>query len=95
MVGGRVFVGWPFLREGLVVAVSDARGRYEKMGGGGRVVSTPHAGQGFGMWRTKAERIEQVYSKRCGVLTGSVDVLLHVRALKGVCAVFFVLVVCA
>jgi 5'-3' exoribonuclease 1 len=31
MVGQRTFVGWPFLQEGRIVAVSDALFTYEKM----------------------------------------------------------------
>ena len=95
MCGGRVFSGWPFLQEGKVVAVSDALFRYEKVaivrGAKERVVSTPHAPAGLGHWKMKAERIEEVYSKRCGVITGSVDVLLHIRPLKGDCRLFCVL----
>ncbi|KAG6877497.1 hypothetical protein C0993_006599 [Termitomyces sp. T159_Od127] len=78
---------WPFLQEGLVVAVSDSLFKYEKLsvvhGAEPKVVSTPHAPQGLGHWKMKAERIEQIYSKRMGVITGAVDVLLHVRPLKG------------
>jgi 5'-3' exoribonuclease 1 len=33
MVGERVFVGWPFVTEGMVVSVSDELFRYEKMRG--------------------------------------------------------------
>lgn len=87
MVGERTFMGWPFLQEGLVVAVSDSLFKYEKLavvpGAEPKVVSTPHAPQGLGHWKMKAERIEQIYSKRMGVITGAVDVLLHVRPLKG------------
>ncbi|KAF8195285.1 XRN 5'-3' exonuclease N-terminus-domain-containing protein [Mycena galopus ATCC 62051] len=87
VLGKRAWVGWPFLQEGLVVAVSDALFKYELMqvvpGAPERVVSNPHAGQGLGMWRGKAERIEQTYSKRAGVITGAVEILLHVRPLKG------------
>ncbi|KAH0584878.1 hypothetical protein H2248_008156 [Termitomyces sp. 'cryptogamus'] len=87
MVGERTFVGWPFLQEGLVVAVSDSLFKYEKLsvvpGTDPKVVSTPHAPQGLGHWKMKAERIEQIYSKRMGVITGAVEVLLHVRPLKG------------
>lgn len=86
-IDARVWIGWPFLQEGKVVAVSDSLFKYEKMsivkGGNAKVVSTPHAFQALGHWKNKAERIESVYSKRCGVLTGSVEVLLHVRPLKG------------
>ncbi|KAJ6450152.1 exonuclease II [Mycena sanguinolenta] len=86
-LGKRVFVGWPFLQEGRVAAVSDALFKYELMrvvpNAKERVVSNPHAGHGVGIWRTKAERIESVYSKRAGVITGEIDILLHVRPLKG------------
>ncbi|KAK7006346.1 exoribonuclease 1 [Favolaschia claudopus] len=85
MVGRRAFVGWPFLREGLVVGVSDSLFSYEKvvMGGVEKVVGSPHAPHAVGMWRQRAERIEGTYSKRSGVITGGVEVLLHVRPLKG------------
>jgi 5'-3' exoribonuclease 1 len=83
----RIFIGWPYLQEAKVVAVSDYLFKYEKLalvvGQQAKVVSNPHTGQGLGHWKTKAERIENVYSKRCGVITGNVDVLLHVRPLKG------------
>ncbi|KAM6490715.1 exonuclease II [Amanita muscaria] len=87
MVGERTFMGWPFLQEGLVVAVSDPLFKYEKTSivadGPKRVISTPHMQQGPGHWKMKAERIEERYSKRLGVITGEVEVLLHVRPLKG------------
>ncbi|KAG5652989.1 hypothetical protein H0H81_002814 [Sphagnurus paluster] len=87
MIGERTFMGWPFLQEGLVVAVSDALFKYEKLtvvpGTPAKVVSNPHAPHGLGHWKMKAERIEQVYSKRSGVITGAVEILLHVRPLKG------------
>lgn len=87
MIGQRIFINWPFLQEGMVVAVSDSLFKYEKMsvtpGGPSRVISNPHAPQGLSHWRAKAERIEYYYSKRCGVLPGDVSLLLHVRPLKG------------
>ncbi|KAI5988596.1 exonuclease II [Pisolithus albus] len=88
MVGKRTFVGWPFLREGLVVAVSDSMFKYEQMvvvpGSAPRIVANPHsAPQGLSHWKSKAERIQYIYSKKCGVITGDVDVLVHVRPLKG------------
>lgn len=90
MVGERTFMGWPFLQEGLVVAVSDSMFKYEKMslveGAPKKVVSTPHSPQGLHQWKSKADRIEQVYSKRLGAITGEIEVLLHVRPLKGLFA---------
>lgn len=87
MVNERTFITWPFLQEGLVVAISDSLFKYEKMvvtpGGPAKVISTPHTPNGLSHWKSKAGRIEDHYSKRCGVLTGDVEVLLHVRPLKG------------
>lgn len=88
-IGDRVFVGWPFLQEGKVIAVSDSLFKYEKIvvtpGSPPKVVSNPHSPQGLGFWKSKAEKIEYHYSKRCGIITGDIEVLLHVRPLKGSC----------
>jgi 5'-3' exoribonuclease 1 len=89
IIGERTFMGWPFLQEGKVVRISDALFTYEKIavtpGSRPRVVPTSHSPHGLGYWKTKAERIEAHYSKGCGVLTGTVEVLLHIRPLKGIC----------
>ncbi|KAH0832839.1 exonuclease II [Lanmaoa asiatica] len=87
MVGKRTFVGWPFLQEGRVVAISDSLFKYEEVviisGRAPKIVANPHASQGLSHWKMKAERIEQMYSKKCGVITGGVEVLVHVQPLKG------------
>ncbi|KAH9944834.1 exonuclease II [Amylocystis lapponica] len=87
MIGRRTFVGWPFLQEGLVSAVSDALFKYEKVaiipGRPPKIISNPHAPYGLSHWKGRADRIEQYYSKRCGVVTGAIDILVHVRPLKG------------
>ncbi|XP_006459675.1 hypothetical protein AGABI2DRAFT_184268 [Agaricus bisporus var. bisporus H97] len=87
MVGERIFMGWPYLQEGLVVALSDGLFSYEKAalveGDAPKVISNPHLQHGINHWQTKAERIESMYSKKYGVLTGRVEVLLHIRPLKG------------
>ena len=87
LIGKKTFIGWPFLQEGMVAAVSDSLFKYEKMsivqGGPQKVVGNPHSQQGLTMWKSKAERITYVYSKKCGVIPGDIDILLHVRPLKG------------
>ncbi|KAI0663830.1 exonuclease II [Cubamyces menziesii] len=87
MIGRRIFIGWPFLQEGMVSAISDSLFKYEKLsvipGKPAKVVSNPHSPQGLGLWKMKAEKVEHYYSKRCGVITGNVEVLVHVRPLKG------------
>lgn len=85
MVGKRTFISWPFLQEGLVVAVSDSLFRYE-MGLTGKeqkVIQNAHSAEAQSKWRRNAGRIEHHYSKRFAVITGTVEVLLHVRPLKG------------
>lgn len=87
MIGQRVFIGWPFLQEGKVTAVSDFLFKYEKMeiipGASDKVVQNPHPPHGVGLWKAKAEKIETHYSKRCGVITDSIEILVHVVPLKG------------
>ncbi|KAH8112662.1 exonuclease II [Phellopilus nigrolimitatus] len=87
MVGRRAFVGWPFVREAMVIGVSDQLFKYEKLkfgdGRESRVLGNPHTPQGINFWKAKADKIEHYYSKRLGVITGSIEVLLHVRPLKG------------
>ncbi|EPQ31496.1 uncharacterized protein PFL1_00831 [Pseudozyma flocculosa PF-1] len=85
LVGQRVFVNWPFLTEALVVGVSDNLFRYEMglVGGARKVVANPHKPEAISVFHRKAEKIEYHYSKRFGVLIGDVNVLVHVRPLKG------------
>ena len=87
MIGQRVFIGWPFLREGKVTAVSDSSFEYRGMkttpGAPEKIAPNPHSTQRAGLWRSKSERIKYDYSKRCGVITGAVDILVHVVPLKG------------
>ncbi|KAF8839725.1 hypothetical protein BDN67DRAFT_1056370 [Paxillus ammoniavirescens] len=87
MVGKCTFVGRPFLQEGRVVAMSDPLFKYQAMvmipGAPPKIVANPHVPQGLRHWKMKAERIEQLYSKQCGVITGNVEVLIHVQLLKG------------
>jgi 5'-3' exoribonuclease 1 len=89
LIGKPTFIGWPFLREGLVTAVSNEHSKYEKIAQHNTsvetVISTPHTHASIGLWRTKAQKTQDTYSKRCGVITGPVDILLHVRPLKGSC----------
>ncbi|KAG9109509.1 hypothetical protein FRC07_008294, partial [Ceratobasidium sp. 392] len=85
MIGRRTFIGWPFLTEALVVAVSDDLFKHERQsfGGTSKIVANPHHGEQLSKWRRSAERIATTYSKRFAVEVGDVEILLHVRPLKG------------
>jgi 5'-3' exoribonuclease 1 len=85
MIGQRTFIGWPFLTEALVVAVSDDLFKHERqsVGRGTKIVANPHQGDQLSKWKRSADKIATTYSKRFAVEIGDVDVLLHVRPLKG------------
>ncbi|KKA20107.1 Phosphodiesterase I [Rasamsonia emersonii CBS 393.64] len=82
-LGKRVYVGWPFLQEALVVRVSDELFDYVLPEGEQNVVSIPHSQQQIEQWHKKAERIEGYYSKRLGMIIGPVESMVHVHMLKG------------
>jgi 5'-3' exoribonuclease 1 len=51
MIGKRTFMGWPFLQEGLIVAIFDSLFKYEKMtvvpGSPPEVISNLHSPHGI------------------------------------------------
>ena len=84
LLGRTLHVGYPFLSEGKVIRVSDEMFSYSAPPNGvGPAMAVPHGPQELGMWRKKAERIENVYSKRLGMIIGEVQALVHVDILKG------------
>lgn len=84
-VGKKIFFGWPYLREGKVLAVSDNLFRYEyvTIGDGTKLVPISHGPAQLAEFERNSTRIEENYSKRFGVVTGEVEVLLHIAPLKG------------
>jgi 5'-3' exoribonuclease 1 len=84
-IGKKVFVGWPYLREGKVLAVSDNLFRYEyiSVGDGTKLAPIAHGPAQLADFERNSNNIEENYSKRFGVVTGEVEVLVHVAPLKG------------
>jgi len=83
-LGQRCFVGYPFLQEAKIVCVSDELFDYTLSDDGSRqVVMRDHGPREIDDWSRKAEKIEMFYSKRLGILIGSVESLVHVQMLKG------------
>lgn len=80
-LGKVVHVGYPFLQEAKIMKVSDELFDYKLESG--QVISLPHDNFAISEWRKKAERIEATYSKRLGIITGTVEFLVHVDMLKG------------
>ncbi|GAA5821456.1 hypothetical protein JCM11251_004633 [Rhodosporidiobolus azoricus] len=81
LVHERVFVGYPYLREARVEAISDELFRYGKDEASGQVI--PQPSQNVSGFKRTADRIEHVYSKTKGCLIGGVEMLVHARPLKG------------
>jgi len=81
----KIFVGWPYLREGKVLAVSDNLFRYEyvMIGNQRKLVPVAHGPAQVAEFERNSTRIEENYSKRFAVVTGEVEVLVHVAPLKG------------
>ena len=83
-LGQRVFVGYPFLQEGKVIRISDELFDYlPPADGSPHPISRQHGPKEIDDWRKKAERIEQQYSKRLGIIIGGVESISHVELLKG------------
>ena len=87
-LGKAVHVGYPFLQEGKVTSVSDELMSYRladptKPAEGTNIIQVPHPPQGISDWKKKAGRIETVYSKRLGMVIGTVESLVQVEMLIG------------
>ncbi|MCJ1310727.1 hypothetical protein MMC25_004393 [Agyrium rufum] len=83
-LGKRVHVGYPFLAEGRVVRVSDELFDYfPGAAPGAPPITVPHGPPELTAWKNKADRIENTYSRRLGMVIGSVESLVHVDILKG------------
>jgi len=83
-LGQRVFVGYPFLHEGKVVKVSDELFDYFPSNDGTpHAIAKEHGPREIEDWNKKADRLEETYSKRLGIIIGLVDSITHVELLKG------------
>jgi 5'-3' exoribonuclease 1 len=80
-LGRVVHIGYPFLQEARISKVSDELHEYtlrEK-----EVSQSAHGMHEIEAWRKKAHSIQNQYSKRFGMVIGTVESLIHVEVLKG------------
>ncbi|KAH9813633.1 XRN 5'-3' exonuclease N-terminus-domain-containing protein [Melampsora americana] len=82
LIGNRVYIDYPFLREAKVVAISDSLFRYELDTESSQLCPTPHTDANLASYRRTVDRLEYNYSKKCGLITGEIEVLLHVKPIK-------------
>ncbi|KAK4204257.1 exoribonuclease 1, partial [Triangularia verruculosa] len=82
-LGQRCFIGYPFLQEAKIVGVSDELFDYALDAANGQVITYHHGPREIEEFGKKANRIENFYSKRMGILIGPVESLVRVQMLKG------------
>jgi 5'-3' exoribonuclease 1 len=70
------------LQEAKVVSVADELFRYMRSDKG-QIIPIAHSPADISNWKRTAEKIENHYSKRMGIVTGPVEVLFRVDLLKG------------
>ena len=84
VLGARVYVAWPYLREALCTGVSDCKSRLSVVAGGGTISGTKAFTQAESeAWRADAAKLSQRSLTSSGVDVGAVAVLLHVRVVEG------------
>ncbi|KAI7933295.1 hypothetical protein MJO28_017740 [Puccinia striiformis f. sp. tritici] len=83
LLGSRVYVAYPFLREAKVTGISDNLFRYDIDPNSKRCRATPHEDRALTNWQRNADGIEYELSKKCGLVIGDVDVIVHAKPIKG------------
>lgn len=84
MIGQTTYIHWPYLFEGIIVAVSDLHDEIRAHWLDNDVTIRPFQGSRMGDgFRKLCADFSHKYNKRYGVNVGYVSVLLHVRPLKG------------
>ncbi|KAJ3372350.1 hypothetical protein HDU91_003960 [Kappamyces sp. JEL0680] len=85
LIGNSVFTAWPFLIEARVQSVADEYFVYQKVNSNGttRIKKTPHNDETASNFGRSAERSEKHYSRRFGVLIGTVDMVAKLETLVG------------
>ncbi|EME81653.1 uncharacterized protein MYCFIDRAFT_215434 [Pseudocercospora fijiensis CIRAD86] len=87
-LGKAVHVGYPFLHEGKVTTVTDEMFTYrladpDQPATEQNIIQVPHPPQGISDWKKKADRIEKHYSKRLGMIIGTIESLVQIDPLVG------------
>ncbi|KAI0883336.1 exoribonuclease 1 [Annulohypoxylon maeteangense] len=83
-LGQKCHVGYPFLQEAKIMCVSDELFDYTlATDGSGQVIQTHHTGREIEEWNKKSFRIENFYSKRLGIIIGTIESMVHVDMLRG------------
>ncbi|KAJ2747819.1 exonuclease II Exo2 [Coemansia sp. BCRC 34301] len=81
----RLFVAWPYLRDAVLVGVSDRSGTYTMDNGGTNVIFLEHEGAGERqVWtRRYMDAVHQAKKTQAVITSDSAKVLVHVLHLRG------------
>ncbi|KAL9088853.1 MAG: hypothetical protein Q9159_002816 [Coniocarpon cinnabarinum] len=83
-LGQVVHVGFPFLQEAKVVKVSDELFDYVLPAHPSpQAIQIHHSDAAINDFAKMADRLEKIYSKRLGMIVGTIDSIVHVEMLKG------------
>ncbi|KAG4306196.1 hypothetical protein PORY_000184 [Pneumocystis oryctolagi] len=83
-MGKRVFVGWPYLREARLNAVSTEEYRYESIfSSENTIIAISKTRNDATSWKKVASRLELNYKKHYGTIINTVQAIVHVSMLKG------------
>ncbi|CAO3701777.1 unnamed protein product [Rhizopus microsporus] len=83
-----VYVGYPYLKEAVVIGVSNAECKYHvslDSNGGKHFLEHKWNDRERDDWYNTVSRHDHIRSKRFGLLIGETDILAHVCLLKGMC----------
>ncbi|KAF5348600.1 hypothetical protein D9756_009694 [Leucocoprinus leucothites] len=87
ILGKRIYTGWPFLREGLVMGISNSSYRYNRSPARwnqlSRIAKTQHTARESENWKSTVKHLESAELRR-GILLGEVELLLRARPLIGI-----------
>lgn len=84
-IGKTVYVGWPYLQEAQVIAVSDELFRYEyaQINGTKKQLVPIPQNSGPNSWQKLTRRLQDKLSKKSGIVSGPIEIICHVAPLKG------------
>ncbi|GIY13515.1 5'-3' exoribonuclease 1 [Caerostris darwini] len=85
ILGKIIYVGWPHLREALVMEVTDGVTRYfcDKSSRNLKFVEEKMINEDHKIWERQIEVIEENSYRRWGIFVGVTKVLVHVKCLSG------------
>ncbi|KAG5513744.1 hypothetical protein PMAC_000782 [Pneumocystis sp. 'macacae'] len=83
-IGKRVFVGWPYLHEARLNAISTEEFRYEGIfSSEDLIINVSKTHNDATVWKKVALRLELNYKKHYGAIINTVQAIAHVSMLKG------------